>query len=674
MARVTIVVPVWNQVALTAACLESLAAGTPPELYEVVVVDNASTDATPELCEALEGDVTVIRNECNLGFGPACNQGAAAARSETDFLLFLNNDTLLRPGWLEPLIAVMDEDPRCGAVQPKLIYPDGRLCDAGGLVFAGGDAWVYGKGHPVPDAPQFSCRRAPDYASGACLLVRKAAFAAVGGFDPRYAPAYYEDTDLSFALRSAGWRVLYEPASVVTHLEGGTAGTDTSAGMKRYQVVNREKFATKWAGELAGRPALDPAVVEAWAHRPQGGMGPGEDPAMAVPSARARTILVFDPFLPAYDRSSGQRRLLEVLRILRAGGHHVTYYAANAADRDRYGPVLSRLGIAAWGPEPGRRPVGAVAAAHYDAVFNPGLAPLAAQRAYDTVLLSSWSVAEALLPEVRRLLPAATAIVDSVDVHFVREERGARVLGDAAAMAAARRTRAREMAVYRAADSVWAVTPDDAEAIRREGGVGHIAVVPNIHEVCDPGPPFGEREGLVFVANFSHPPNYDALVWWCEEVGPALEERLGGLCLTVVGYDPCGDGAALARPGVRVVGWVPDLRPWLHAARVFVAPLRFGAGMKGKVGEALAAGTPVVATSVAAEGMGITPGVHALVADDPGAFADAICALYTDEARWGGLAEAGRRLVAERYSPTAVAPVVLEAVGTRLTPAAARAR
>ncbi|HUO48435.1 MAG TPA: glycosyltransferase, partial [Acidimicrobiales bacterium] len=238
---VSIVIPCFNHAELTLRCLQSLASHTTAVPHEVIVVDNGSTDATRELAGLAGERFRVVRNEQNIGFGPACNQGASLARGE--YVLFLNNDTEVLGGWLEPLVAAMEEDEDLGAVQPKLVYPDGRLNDAGGLVFAGGAPWVYGKGHPDPGAPQFDCRRAPDYASGACLLVRKRAFDEVGGFDDRYAPAYYEDTDLSFALRAGGWSVLYEPASTVVHIEGGTAGTDTSTGLKQYQVRNAERFA-----------------------------------------------------------------------------------------------------------------------------------------------------------------------------------------------------------------------------------------------------------------------------------------------------------------------------------------------------------------------------------------------------------------------------------------------
>ncbi len=353
--RVSIVVPCFNQAELTLNCLRSLQANTDAALYEVILIDNGSSDATVNLARAEGPRFRVVRNEENTGFGPACNQGAGLAGAE--YVLFLNNDTILLPGWLEPLVAALDEDAALGAVQPKLLYPDGRLNDAGGLVFGGGEPWIYGKGSTEPDAPQFSCRRAPDYASGACLLVRHRAFDDVGGFDDRFAPAYYEDTDLSFSLRAAGWKVLFEPASKVVHVEGGTAGTDVSQGIKRYQIRNAVRFTQKWSSELAQRPPLRPEEVERWAHRPQGGFGPGEtlrvrddsvvDVARAAAS-EAHSILVLDPFMPVFDRASGGLRTLTMLRCLREAGHAVTFYALAGGSR-HYADVVGRLGISCFG-------------------------------------------------------------------------------------------------------------------------------------------------------------------------------------------------------------------------------------------------------------------------------------------------------------------------------------
>lgn len=270
--RVSIVIPTYNKVELTGPCLEALVANTPEDLYEVVIVDNASSDGTQELLAQLGGDVRVVLNDTNEGFGPACNKGASMSRGE--FVCFLNNDTLVQRQWLEHLVAAMDQDSRLAGVQPLLLYPDGRVNSAGDLVF-GDQAWNYGKGFPDPNHPAIQQRRAPDYASGACLLVRKSMFDAVGGFDDFYAPAYYEDTDLSFAFRAKGWKVLYEPRARVVHVEGGTSESALTSDFKEKQMAkNREYFWNKWHADLSQRPAVATDIIDRWAFRDQGEFNP----------------------------------------------------------------------------------------------------------------------------------------------------------------------------------------------------------------------------------------------------------------------------------------------------------------------------------------------------------------------------------------------------------------
>lgn len=646
--RVSIVIPCFNQAALTLACLQSLQQNTDRSLFEVVVVDNGSTDATAQLQSAPEGRFRVIRNRANEGFGRACNQGAEAAACE--YVLFLNNDTVVLQGWLEPLVAALDGDPALAAVQPRLVFPDGRLNDAGGLVFQGGEPWVYGKGHPDPTAPQFSCRRAPDYASGACLLVRRSAFHSVGGFDSRYHPAYFEDTDLSFALRSQGWKVLYEPASTIVHVEGGTAGRDVTTGLKSYQVRNGGRFAEKWEEELAGRPAADPAGVEDWAHRPQGGYGAGEaspgglSPAVAAKrAAAAKRILVADLTMPLFDRASGGLRTFNLLRCLREVGHSVSYYAVGGGDR-RYADAVGAFGVTCYGGNASRAGDPA-----YRSDYFPSFAELLSRRRFDMVIISPWTLGETLVGEVRRHAPEATIVLDTNDVHFLRLERAAALSGSAADRLAATETRQRELAVYAAVDRMVAVSDADADVIRAALPDPDVLVIPNVHGAADPGPGFTGRSGCVFVANFNHLPNRDALEWWTSSIAPLLPVPNGGL--TVVGNDPEGFASRRAGPGVAVTGAVASTLPYLHQVLVSVAPLRYGAGMKGKVGEAMAAGLPVVATSIAAEGMGLVPGRHFLLADTPEEFAAAVSRLQGDEGLWNALRDAGRAHVEEHFGP-----------------------
>jgi len=641
--RVSIVLLAYNKAELTMSCLTSLVETTEDSSVdlELIVVDNGSTDDTPALLANLvEGDVTVLRNDINVGFGEACNQGAAIARG--DYVLFLSNDTVLLPGWLPPLVAALDEDPRRGAVQPRLIYPDGRLNDAGGLVFQGGEAWNYGKGARVLDAPLYATRRAPDYICGACMLVRRSAFIAVGGFDPRYAPAYCEDTDLSFALRAAGWTLLYEPASTVVHLEGGTNGTDVTVGLKRFQVINKEKLARKWEADLRRRPRMDPSIVDAWAHRGQGGYGPGEDPALAEIEDVSRSVMYIDPFPPMWDRASGCLRIMQLLRSWRRDGHGVVHVAAGAApERRRYAAELARFGVPLYGLDPKELPDDPEALAVMRASYLPDLAIILRRHRPDVVVLSLWSTAEPLIDGVRAILPDAMIVVDSHDVHFLRERRAAELAGDALLARRAEDTRTRELAVYAKADRVVCVSERDADVVRQAIPDRDVVVAGNAYADVDPGPGFSSRKGLLFVGNVNHTPNLDAVRWWREEIAPRLARRLPGVRLTVIGNDPAGALHALKNKNVDVLGWVPDTLPYLHAARVSVAPLRFGAGIKGKIGEALTAGLPVVGTPIAVEGMDLRDGHNVLVGENADEFVAQVARAYTAQALWEQLREQG---------------------------------
>ncbi len=253
----SIVIPVFNNLDFTQQCLEQLQASVVRDFDDgqVVVVDDASTDGTSAFLERwVERDDRhhVLRNADNRGFVFSCNRGAEFASA--DILVFLNNDTLPMPGWLQPLLALLRDTPDAGVVGGKLVYPDGRLQEAGGVVFSDGSACNFGKGLPA-GAPLCNFLREVDYCSGALLATPRSLFVESGGFDAQFAPGYYEDTDYCFRVRDRGYRVYYQPESVVVHFEGATAGTDTSLGMKRCQALNRTKFVEKWRATLEHHPA-----------------------------------------------------------------------------------------------------------------------------------------------------------------------------------------------------------------------------------------------------------------------------------------------------------------------------------------------------------------------------------------------------------------------------------
>jgi GT2 family glycosyltransferase/glycosyltransferase involved in cell wall biosynthesis len=368
------------------------------------------------------------------------------------------------------------------------------------------------------------------------------------------------------------------------------------------------------------------------------------------PSGRLRVLVVHSE-LPLHDRHSGSLRLFRLLELLASEGHAVTFLARCGIGQERYAAELAALGIDVHPLDRARLRERGVAVAGPDLDF----AALCARGRFDVALLSFYELAEQYLPLLRRCSPLTRVVVDTVDVHWVRERRGAELSGDARALAAARRTREREQAVYGAADALVAVSGEDAAALRELAPGVPVAVVSNVHApVAAAGRGFDARSGLVFVANFAHAPNVDAILWFADAVWPLVRAQLPAATLTLVGSDPPAAVRALGeRDAIEVTGWVPATAPYLDRARISIAPLRYGAGVKGKIGEALSHGLPVVTTAIGAEGMGLVDGEHALVADAPQAFAAAVVRLCGDRALWERLAAAGRAHVAQRLSPEA---------------------
>ena len=608
--EVSVIIPVPGQLRYTLACLRSIAAFGAATPFEVIVVDDASPDADAATLAQIEG-LRLLTLPSNVGFVGACNAGAVMARGR--HLLFLNNDTQVTPGWLDALRACFDDVPDCGIAGARLLYPDGRLQECGALVFADGNAWNCGR-FEDPSELRWLYRRECDYVSGAALMIPAALFREIGGFDARYAPAYYEDTDLAFAVRAAGRRVLVQPASTVIHYEGATAGSDLERGVKRHQVVNRERFAEKWGAALRVQP--EPGTPIARALLRAGRLRPA--------------LLVVESTLPDATRDSGSLRLIEMLRLAGSLGWSVTLLPDDGrADVGRVA-LLGAVGVQVVTP---RSPYTWLRAHAQD---------------HAAVLLSRYPVASVWLPLVRTLAPAAQVIFDTVDLHHLRESRAAAVSGESGVHV--RATRQRELGLIAASDCTLLTSGVELDLVHRELPSARLQLLGNIHHVREPRRGFAERRDLLFIGGFAHPPNADAVRWFAEAVLPLLREQLPDAVLHVIGTADAHSRRALDGNGIVMHGQVDDLDPWLDGCRVSIAPLRFGAGVKGKINTAMSRGLPVVATGVAAEAMCLSDGADVLLADTPGAFADAVVRVYTDEALWKRLSRGGLDNVRRYFS------------------------
>jgi GT2 family glycosyltransferase len=619
--QVSIVIPVYNKIDYTVACLRSLVEHANTTPFEVIVVDDCSQDATAERLAQIQG-VRVVRNAKNLGFVGSCNAGAKAALG--DYVLFLNNDTVVTTGWLEALLHCFAEEPAAGLVGAKLVYPDGRLQEAGGIVFRDGSGWNYGR-FDDPSDPAYEFRREADYCSGAAILLRRDFFQQLGGFDTRYAPAYYEDTDLAFATRAAGKKVFFEPRSRVIHFEGITAGTDLGAGMKQYQVVNKQKFLEKWKNELLQQPApIDSARL-----------------APAAANFRlSKRVLIIDSYTPTPDQDSGSLRMVNLMRLLHGLGYRISFLPDNHANAGKYTEALQALGV--------------------EALYHPYVAdPAGWLRAHgstlDVVILSRHYVANNYVALVRLYAPQAKLIFDTVDLHYLREERTAAMQNRPDLARAAMATKASELELMRESDLTLVVSPVEQAILAREVPGARVEVLSNVHEIYGCRKAFAERHDLVFVGGFQHPPNIDAVQWFVREVAPLLRKSAPEIQFHIVGSKAPPDVLNLAGPGVIVDGYVEDIAPFMDNCRLSVAPLRVGAGVKGKVNMAMSYGLPVVASSVAVEGMHVRAGADVsdpdvLVADSPQDFAAAILRAYNDEALWNTLSRNGLENVRAHFS------------------------
>jgi O-antigen biosynthesis protein len=539
---VSVIIPTFGQVSFTLRCLASIAEHASSLPIEVVVVDDAWGGADAARVAHVQG-IRLIRNEANLGFLHSCNKAAAEAKGR--YLLFLNNDTQVLPDWLEPMVALFRQRPDTGAVGAKLLYPDGRLQEAGGIIWQDASGWNFGRLED-PSMPVYNYVREVDYCSGAALMVERTVFARLGGFDPIYAPAYFEDTDLCFRLRRIGLKTLYQPASRVIHHEGISHGCDTAVGIKSYQVTNRRTFINRWGDVLV-----------------DGHYRNGNNVFRARDRAMQRSVvLVVDHYVPTPDRDAGSRTVMAFMDVLVDAGFVVKFWPHNLSYSPGYTEALQAMGI--------------------EVLYGPDQAPFetwikAAGGELDAVLVSRPDVAEDVIPAIRRH-SRARIVYYGHDLHFQRMRLQAEVTGDERLLWAAHHMRDRERTIWRQADLSLYPSEDEAgvaAALAPDAAIGTIE--PYIFDqFAGPRAAPAQRE-IIFVAGFGHPPNEDAAVWFVNAILPLIQADFPAAHVSIIGSNPTNRVQNLAGDGVGVFANVSDAELTAAYDRARVAGCRCAA-------------------------------------------------------------------------------------------------
>lgn len=591
---VSVVIPVYNQFDYTYNCLASILKNSGDISYEVIVADDCSTDFTTKILDVAQG-ITVAKTAGNCRFLLNCNNAAKSARGQ--YILFLNNDTQVQPNWLEPLVRLMQEDSSIGMTGSKFVFPNGALQEAGGILFNDGSAWNYGRGMNA-SMPEYNYVKEVDYISGASICIRSSLWKELGGFDEAFAPAYYEDSDLAFRVRRAGYKVVYQPQSVVVHYEGCSNGTDTSCGLKSWQVENQKKFFERWKDVLQ---------KEHFAN--------GEQIFFARDRSRGKkSILFLDHYVPTFDKDAGGRAAWQYIKALVKMGYNVKLLGDNFFRSEPYTTVFEQMGVEVL--------VGPWYAKNWKNWLKQS--PV-------HICITSRPHISCKYIDFFHSIKGLRVIYFLHDLTFLRRRRQYEITKDKTMLELAKQFEKIESHLISTADVSVTFSSVEKQVLDKMLPKSDVRVTPLFvwDEFKQKNFDFAGRKDLIFVGGFGHDPNADAVHWFVNNVFESVLKAFPDIKFHIVGSHPPKDILDLASENVIVHGYVSDedLLKMYDKTRICIVPLQYGAGVKGKVVEALYNQIPLVSTSVGLEGL-VDIEKYDEACDTPEAFANAIIKMY----------------------------------------------
>lgn len=610
-AAVSIILVFFNQAHLSLLCLQSLIEKS-DAAFELIIVDNASSDRSSALLDRID-NAKILRNKENLGFVNAVNQGADVA--ETDHILLFNNDAVIHNETLSSALNTIQENAHVGAVGGKILLTDGRLQEAGSIIWRDGSCLGYGRGDD-PYKGEYNFLRDVDYCSGAFLLFRREDFESLGGFDSDYAPAYYEETDFCIRLQKKGLRIVYNPNAVITHYE--FASTGGFSGASSLQKEHRKLLCDKHKDWLNQQLASDPK---------------------SILRARTRTkhpnVLVIDDRVPHPSLGSGYPRAAQLVNSLAALDLNVTLYPLQFPIddwRETYQSLNSTIEV----------------------ILNEGRNGLEEflrerRETFQYIVVSrvhNMAFFKEIVSNNEALIGSTKIIYDAEALTAPREIMQRQLLQELVTEEEQKELIAGEMEHAALADAVIAVSDREAK-IYRDHGIENLHVLGHTLSGQASDNSFQQREGILFVGALRDEgsPNVDSLLWFTINVLPLIEHACPGIKLFVVGDRSAASLASVDKTNISFLGRLESLEEIYASSRIFIAPTRFAAGIPHKVHEAAGVGVPCVTTPLLAEQLGWQHDQELLVGQNSEEFAKQCIRLYQDETLWNSIRENGLKAV-----------------------------
>ena len=599
---VSIIIPFYNQVDFTKSCLLSIHNNLPTTSIEIVLIDDNSTSNNQDINKFK--NITIIKNKENLGFLKSVNKGIEIARGE--FIYLLNNDTLVQAGFLDELMFVFDNFKDVGAVGSMLLNSDGSLQESGAYFLKDGyPSQIANK--PIY-APEINYIHQVDYCSGCSLLFKRNQDSGeLNLFDTQFAPAYYEDADLCFQIRhNQKKKVYYTPFSKITHFNGASYNIKKNDQKAQLLEKNNSLFNQKW------RNVLNEIKSTSKWNRIQELYGD-------------KNIIFFHSRIPQADNNSGELRLYEIMKAYSSLGYHCSIICDENRFNNKYNETIQRIGIRTFYT--------------YTPFFNKYFF---FRRLKENNHLLWFSTSDTFLKyynSTKKCYQSSKFIFDMVDIHHLRYQRALEF--DPNNKKYKRRYKKYykyELRSSQLADLIIAISDHEKDYMTNIVEKSKVIVISNVHYFkvdLNNTLQFQDRKDLLFIGS-SHHPNIDAVNFLINDIMPEVWKQNPDIKLNIIG-DVNKYFINFYHEKINFLGFVPDISMYFNESRIMVAPLRYGAGVKGKIGQAFEYYLPVVTSSIGGEGMYLQHDKNALLADDGKDFAYQILRLYSNKDLWEGL-------------------------------------